>query len=246
MISLNNISLVYGGPSDFKALSNINLDIKRGESWALIGPSGCGKSSLLFLISGLLVPTHGTVSIDNHQVTTPTSDVALILQDYGLFPWKTVWANVALGLKFRNYPSTFIKQKVETVLDSLGLIEFKDKYPNQLSGGQRQRVAIGRALAIDANLLLMDEPFSALDALTRENLQEMVLEIWNKQKATLVFVTHNIEEAVYLGQKIAIMTPHPGKIKSVLDNCGAGTTNYRTSPQYHHYCNKVRKILEEQ
>lgn len=244
MITLENVTLVYGGNPGHQALSDINLKIRQGESWALIGPSGCGKSSLLFLMSGLLLPTTGSVKVFNEPVTRPRKDVALILQDYGLFPWKTVWENVALGLRLRHYRKPEIKKIVDRLLKSLGLAAFQHKYPNQLSGGQRQRVAVARALAVEPSILLMDEPFSALDALTREKLQHMVLDIWKTRNITLVFVTHNIEEAVFLGQKIAIMSPQPGKILRIINNEQMGSLDYRLSSQFHRQCTKVRQLLE--
>jgi len=245
VIKVENVSLAYGEHLSHRALSAINLNVKKGESWALIGPSGCGKSSLLFLIAGLLFPQKGMVEVLGQAVTRPREDVALILQDYGLFPWKNVRDNIALGLKLRGYAKKYQNEKVNSLLETMGLAEFGSKYPSQLSGGQQQRVAVARALALQPALLLMDEPFSALDALTRESLQEMLLDIWLQQKMTLVFVTHNIEEAVFLGEYIAIFSPRPGTIKKIVANKGMGSKNYRATTEYYRRCSEVRKILED-
>jgi len=245
LIAVDNVSLSYGGHQHHQALANISMDVKSGESMALIGPSGCGKSSLLFLIAGLVFPQRGKILVADENVAGPRQDVALIIQNYGLFPWKTVWDNVILGLKLRKLDHAKQKQKVSQLLNVLGLADYQDKYPNQLSGGQQQRVAVARALALEPMLLLMDEPFSALDALTRESLQEMVLDIWLENKMTLVFVTHSIEEAVFLGQKIAIFTPGPGRITTIVENSGMGAKEFRATKQFYQQCSKVRKLLED-
>ena len=211
MLTIENVFLTYNQAlgSQTEALQDINLNLASGERWVIIGPSGCGKSSLLLLMAGLLKPSEGVISLEGEIVKGPRPEVALILQDYGLFPWKTVLENAMLGLTLKGVPTVHRKEKVLASLESLGLLEHIDKYPAQLSGGQRQRVAISRALALEPRYLLMDEPFSALDALTREQLQNMLLELWQKLAFTMVLVTHNIEEAVFLGEKIAVFSPGP-------------------------------------
>jgi NitT/TauT family transport system ATP-binding protein len=170
--------------------------------------------------------------------------VALILQDHGLFPWKTVLENAELGLMIRNIPRVERRRKVLGILDSLGIKEHAGKYPAQISGGQRQRVAITRALAQEPEILLMDEPFSALDALTREQLQNLLLNLWKERLLTLVLVTHNIEEAVFLGDRIIILSPQPGKILKIIANKGSGLVSYRQSREFYDQCSYIRSVLE--
>ncbi len=244
-IELKNVGLVYEGKEPVEALRDISLKIGAGESYSFIGPSGCGKSSLLFLISGLIRPTRGKVLIKGKPIKKPREDCALILQDYGLLPWKNVWQNTVLGLQIRKVSPAAQKKIAFPILEELGLDNFLNLYPNQLSGGQRQRVAIARALALKPDIFLLDEPLSALDALTRENLQELILKIWLERKITFLLVTHNIEEAVFLGQKIVVFTPGPGRILSVLPNPEAGEPGYRYSTKFHRLSNKIRNILED-
>lgn len=245
MISIHQVSLTYKQENTVTpALTEVSLQVKAGESLVLIGPSGCGKSSLLFLLAGLTRPTSGEVLIAGAALKQPRPETALILQDYGLFPWKTVWDNADLGLKIRGIPARRRTELVEPILESLGLAEHKHHFPAQLSGGQRQRVAVARALTLNPDLLLMDEPFSSLDALTRENLQDTILDIWNKGGLTLVTVTHSIEEAVFLGQKIAVFTPQPGRLKMIVDNPLAGDKGFRDKPEFYAKCAEVRRLLE--
>jgi len=246
MIEVKNVSLTYYQENTTTpALANVNLQIGHHESWAFIGPSGCGKSSLLFLLAGLRQPTSGTVSVNGSALRSPRPQTALILQDYGLFPWKTVWHNTALGLKLRGMTAREQAAVITPILVNLGLAEHKDHYPAQLSGGQRQRVAVARALALDPDLLLMDEPFSSLDALTRENLQETIVDILKQNRMTLVTVTHSIEEAVFLGQKIAVFSPRPARVAATVDNPQAGEKTFRDQPEFYRKCAEVRHLLEE-
>jgi len=240
MIEAIDISKVY--PNGVKALDNITFSVEKGESCSIIGPSGCGKTTLLFIFSGILKPTTGKVLIEGNEVESPSKDVALILQDFGLFPWKTVYENVCLGLKIRKVGKKEQKKIVERLLKNLGLYEFKNSYPKELSGGMQQRVAISRALALNPKIMLMDEPFSSLDALTREKLQNFLLELQNKD-ITTILVTHNIEEAVFLGRKIVILSPRPGKIVKVIDNQGMGEIEYRNKKEFFEKCREVRKNI---
>lgn len=244
-VELDGAGLVYRHNGyQVVALENVNLAVHRGESWAIIGPSGCGKTSLLFLMAGLRRPTSGAVRIDGQELGGPRPQTALILQDYGLFPWKNVYQNAALGLEIRGLGKKEQARLVLPILEELGLGDFLYHYPAQLSGGQRQRVAIARALAVQPDLLLMDEPLSALDALTRESLQELILTIWQKQRLTMVLVTHSIEEAVYLGEKIVVLSPRPGRVVAVVENPGAGEPDFRQTPAFHRQCVHVRRLLE--
>lgn len=246
MIEVKDVSLNYCQENTTtQALTGVSLHIDPGESWVFIGPSGCGKSSLLFLLAGLRQPTAGDVLVAGSALKSPRPQTALILQDYGLFPWKTVWENAALGLRIRGLAAREQTALITPILENLGLFEHKHHYPTQLSGGQRQRVAVARALALDPDLLLMDEPFSSLDALTRENLQETMLSIRRQSRMTLVTVTHSIEEAAYLGQKIAVFTPRPGRVAAIVDNPQAGDQSYRDRPDFYQKCSEVRHLLEE-
>jgi len=245
MLSLNNVSLTYSnGNTAVQALAGVNLKIEKGKSYAVIGPSGCGKTSLIFLMAGLLMPTQGEVCLYEQQVVKPHRETALILQEYGLLPWKTVWENAALGLKLRKVPDQEIADILGRVFAELELTECIDRYPNQLSGGQKQRVALARALSLQPKILLMDEPLSALDALTRENLQEVILRLIKKHKITCVLVTHSIEEAVYLGQEIIILSARPGRINAIVANPAQGTEGYRHNMSFHEKCTEVRDLLE--
>jgi NitT/TauT family transport system ATP-binding protein len=196
------------------ALDNINLKIAAGEFVCIVGPSGCGKTSLLALIAGLAFPTRGEVQLNNKPVTGPGTDRILIFQEHGLFPWLTVGQNVEFGMKMNGVKKAERKQKVKHYLDLVHLGNFEDSYTHQLSGGMRQRVAIARALATEPNVLLMDEPFAALDAQTRDLLHDELERIWRETGCTIVFVTHNIRESVRLGDRVVLMTYRPGRIKN--------------------------------
>jgi NitT/TauT family transport system ATP-binding protein len=201
----------------FVALENISLEIKAGEFFVIVGPSGCGKSTLLDLLGGLTRPTSGRILIGGSPVTGPALDRGLVFQQYALFPWRTAQKNVEFGLEAKGVPSRERADRAKRFLHMVGLAEFHDRYPHELSGGMKQRVAIARSLTYDPDVLLMDEPFAALDAQTREILQGELLRIWEESGKTIVFITHGIDEAVYLGQRVAVMTPRPGRIKQVID-----------------------------
>jgi taurine transport system ATP-binding protein len=224
-----------------KAVQSVNLTLHQGEIGVIIGPSGCGKSTLLHVLAGLNRNYRGEVRI-NSGFNHGEVDTAIILQDYGLFPWKTVWENVALGLKIRKYPR--IMERTKEILVQMGMLQLSMRYPSQLSGGQRQRVAIARALALKPQLLLMDEPFSALDALTREELQELLLGIWQDSGMGILLVTHNIEEAVFLGKRIFIMSPSPGTIIHEVVNPLAGDRNSRGKREFYELCSSLRSMLK--
>lgn len=245
MLSFNHVSLTYtNGKTEVHALDDINLKIEKGKRYAVIGPSGCGKTSLLFLMAGLLSPTEGKILLHGEQLDGPYHGMALILQEYGLLPWKTVWENAALGLALRRVPETQVNSILLPVFEELNLTECLDRYPSQLSGGQKQRVALARALALQPEILLMDEPLSALDALTRENLQKLILEIIAKHKITCVLVTHSIEEAVFLGQEIIILSARPGHIRAVVSNPAQGSEGFRHDLRFHEKCTEIRSLLE--
>lgn len=198
---------------DVVALQDIDLDIRRGEFVCLLGPSGCGKSTLLNAIAGFSLPSAGTITVDGTPVRAPGPDRGMVFQEYAVFPWMTVAKNIAFGLEIQNTPKAVIGERVDALLAKLQLTEFRDRYPKDLSGGMRQRVAIARVLALDPPVMLMDEPFGALDALTRRSLQDELLRIWQELRKTVIFVTHSIEESVYLADRTVVMTYRPGTVK---------------------------------
>jgi NitT/TauT family transport system ATP-binding protein len=212
---LKDITLKYktSTGSPLVALDHIDLQVTPGEFLCIVGPSGCGKSTLLHLIAGLQEPTSGTVLVDNRVVTGPGTDRILIFQELGLFPWLKVGENVEFGMKMKGVARAERRDKVESYLRLVHLLEFKDSYIHQLSGGMRQRVALARALATEPDVLLMDEPFAALDAQTRDLLHDELERIWAETRRTIIFVTHNVREAARLGDRVALLTFRPGRLK---------------------------------
>jgi NitT/TauT family transport system ATP-binding protein len=204
-----------GKKQKFTALNNINFTVGEGEFITILGPSGCGKSTLLDVIAGLLKPEKGEVLIDDKRVENPSLEVGFVMQSYALFPWRTVRRNIEYGLELKKVPKKNRGAVVDRYLALIHLENFADRYPYELSGGMKQRVAIARALAYDPDILLMDEPFAAVDAQTREGLQDELLNIWEQTKKTILFVTHSIEEAVILSDRVIVLTENPGTIKAV-------------------------------
>jgi len=205
------------GGREIVALKDFTLDIYQGEFICILGPSGCGKSTLLNAIAGFSLPSFGKMIANNREVSSPGPDRAMVFQEYALFPWMTVSENVAFGLAIKRISKAAIGSKVDSLLEKLQLADFRDRFPKDLSGGMRQRVAIARALALDSPMLLMDEPFGALDALTRGSLQDEVLRIWMEFKKTIIFVTHNIQESIYLADRVVVMTYRPGMVKKIVE-----------------------------
>ncbi|KGG88833.1 ABC transporter ATP-binding protein [Comamonas thiooxydans] len=206
-----------GRKQQIAALQDFNLDIREGEFFTLLGPSGCGKSTFLNVLAGLARKSGGSISIDGQPASGINREQGVVFQGYALFPWRTVLQNIEVGLEIRKIPKRERRETAEQFLHLVGLAGFGQRYPHELSGGMRQRVAIARSLAYSPSLLLMDEPFAALDAQTREILQSELLRIWEQHKTTIVFITHSLDEAIYLSDRIAVMTHRPGRIKSVLD-----------------------------
>ena len=211
-IRISNLSKRYGA---FTAIDNVSLDIAKGEFFMIVGPSGCGKTTLIRILAGLDSPTEGTIEVTIDDASTRPIN-SMVFQGDSIFPWMTVYDNAAFGLRMRNAPTEEIKEAVGHYLDRTGLTKFADSYPHQLSGGMRQRVSIARAFANDPEILLMDEPFSALDAQNKLLLQEELLRIWDETKKTVIFITHSVDEAVILGDRIMIMTAQPGRMKSLV------------------------------
>ena len=214
-VGLNEICLSYRTQSGERllALEGINLDVRAGEFLCIVGPSGCGKSTLLHLIAGLQAPTSGRILVDGTPIEGPGTDRILIFQDHGLFPWLTVGQNVEFGMKMKGLPKAERRDKTQNYLRLVHLGKFENSYIHQLSGGMRQRVAIARALATEPDVLLMDEPFAALDAQTRDLLHDELERIWSNTGRTIIFVTHNVREAVRLGDRVVLLTFRPGRVK---------------------------------
>jgi len=213
-IDIKDVNKIFNpGENAVVALKGIDLHIPDGQFVCLLGPSGCGKSTLLNAIAGFALPSTGTITANGKLVTGPGPERGMVFQEYALFPWMTVEKNIAFGLEIKGTPAAQINARVEELLAMLSLSDFRQRFPKDLSGGMRQRVAIARVLALDSPIMLMDEPFGALDALTRRNLQDELLRIWAELKKTIIFVTHSIEEAIYLADRIVVMTYRPGTVK---------------------------------
>jgi ABC-type nitrate/sulfonate/bicarbonate transport system ATPase subunit len=253
---VDNLTFRYGDrqPPVFDGFS---WRVEAGEMWAVLGPSGCGKSTLLYLLAGLRQPTEGQIRVEGSLLTRPRATTGLILQNHGLLPWATVWENAALGARMghfykwkktgadgvRPYPPPLPLDDADRWLARLGLAELGDKYPSQLSGGQQQRVAIARTLVLRPRLLLMDEPFSALDTVTRSDLQGLVLSLQQELKMTSVIVTHNIEEAALLGRRILVLHRPPNQIPQIVENPEAGALDYRQSESYPTVIKRLQQML---
>ncbi|MEJ1977965.1 MAG: ABC transporter ATP-binding protein [Acetobacteraceae bacterium] len=210
LLAVESVGKFYN--DSIEALRAAELSVAAGEFVCLIGASGCGKSTLLRLVAGFETPTAGRILIHGRPVTGPGPDRGMVFQDYGLFPWLTVRGNVGFGPKARGKPATEVARIADRFIEMVGLGRFADTYPHQLSGGMKQRVAIARVLANDAEMVLMDEPFGALDAMTRERLQDELLTLWREAALTVIFVTHSIEEAIFLADRVVVMSPGPGRI----------------------------------
>jgi NitT/TauT family transport system ATP-binding protein len=213
------VSHVYRPPRgrEVLALDEVSLEVRGREFIALLGPSGCGKSTLLYLIGGFMPVERGTISVDDRRVAGPGPDRGIVFQHFALFPWKTVRENVLYGLEKQGLARQEREQRARQYIDMVGLRGFEESYPSQLSGGMKQRAAIARTLAIDPKILLMDEPFGALDAQTRSLMQSELLGIWRRSPTTVIFVTHDVQEAVYLAQRVVVMSARPGRVKAIVE-----------------------------
>jgi NitT/TauT family transport system ATP-binding protein len=239
-----------GRPADrFTALDDITFDVRSGEFLALVGPSGCGKSTLLDLLGGLATPTSGRILLDGRPITGPARDRGIVFQQYALFPWRTALQNVEFGLDIAGRKARERLDTARHFLDLVGLSAFANRYPHELSGGMKQRVAIARSLAYDPEVLLMDEPFAALDAQTRETLQGELLRIWRATGKSIVFITHGIDEAVVLGQRVAVMTSRPGRIEEIIDVpdvLRSEDEDVRSLPEFGNVRHRIWSLLREE
>jgi NitT/TauT family transport system ATP-binding protein len=250
-IVINHVGMTYSGiAGNVEALRDVNLMIEPGEFICLVGPSGCGKTTLLNVIAGFLEPTAGEVSIDGRQIQGPGPDRCVVFQQYAVFPWLTVRENVEFGLKLsvNKRSSEETKQIVDRFIELVGLRDFENALPKELSGGMKQRVAIARAYAVNPEVLLMDEPFGALDAQTRQFMQESLLQILEKERKTVVFVTHGVEEATFLSTRVVVMAARPGRIREIIPihlpyPRGAGT---KISPEFIAIRASIEKLVREE
>lgn len=247
MLDIENLSVSYkSNRNEVHALGPISMKIQSGDIIAIIGPSGCGKSTFLHVLSGIIRDYTGKAALNGAVLNPKLHNIGFIPQNFGLLPWKNVEKNCLLSLKIKEKPiDQATQERIHYIIDKLNIGELMDRYPKELSGGQKQRVSIARAFIMNPDLLLMDEPFSALDALTREEAQELFIDVWNQYKPTTVFVTHSIEEAIYMGKKIVIMSHCPGIIVEVLDNPLFNTEDLRQNEEYLKLSSHIRSIIKK-
>jgi NitT/TauT family transport system ATP-binding protein len=241
IVSARGISMRYGA---VEALRDVDLDFPRGKLTSLLGPSGCGKTTLLKIIAGLLTPTAGGVEVDGRAVTGPGPERAFVFQDFALLPWATVLRNAAFGLELRGVAKAQRETAARHYIAEVGLTGFEDKYPHELSGGMRQRVGLARALAVDAQVLLLDEPFSAVDEQTRRKFQEDLISLRANQNKTFIFVTHSIEEAVYISDRIVLLSPRPGRVSEIIEPAIDRTSDPDDIRRDRHYLDTVEEIWQ--
>ncbi len=244
-VALDGVGKTYDADGDgdpVRALDDVSFSVADGEFVCLVGPSGCGKTTLFRVVAGLTEATDGRVLLDGTEVTAPTTDMGVVFQEYHLFPWLTVEENVGFGLERSDRPAAERDRRVDEMLDLVGLAEFRDAYPKSLSGGMKQRVAIARALAVDPDLLLMDEPFGAVDAQTREMLQRELLDVWASTGKTVLFVTHDVAEAVTLADRVVVMAAEPGRVREVVD-VDVERPRERGDAAFAEYVGRVRELI---
>ncbi|WP_078060035.1 ABC transporter ATP-binding protein [Gracilibacillus timonensis] len=249
LISLEDVSLEFHTKmKTVKALHEVNLEVEKNEFLCVMGPSGCGKTTLLNAIAGMLHPTSGKIEVEGKVVNKPSPERAVVFQDDAVFPWMTVEDNIGFSLAMQNKSKQEIKQKAEYYMDLVGLTDFRHAWPKQLSGGMKKRVDIARAYAANPKVLLLDEPFGPLDIMTKEYLQEELRKLWLKAPRTIIFITHDLEEALYLGDRVVVMTPRPGKIHSVYtpDFAKDRDLSIKTSPSFIEYRKQIRAILKQE
>lgn len=242
-IDVQGLSVSYGDGNP-PALDHISLSVGAGTVCAVIGPSGCGKSTLLRVIAGLQKPTAGDVLIGGSPVNPKAQKIGFVPQNYGLLPWRTVEENILLGCRIRGEMEQDTMERMFALMELLGIRGLEERYPRELSGGQQQRVSLARSFLLRTDVLLMDEPFSALDAITREDMQEVFLELWQRHGVTTMLVTHYVEEALYLGQKIVLMSANPGRIGKILENPLFGSSEKRQKPEFFAMGREIRNLIK--
>jgi len=247
-ISFQDVSHTYRPPRGrpVLALDRVSIEVREGEFLALLGPSGCGKSTLLYLLGGFLQVESGSILLRGEPVSRPGPDRGIVFQGFALYPWKTVRQNIMYGLKFLRLPRSERERRVQELIELVHLNGFESSFPSQLSGGMKQRVAIARTLAIDPKVLLMDEPFGALDAQTRELMQEELLSIIRRSPKTTVFVTHDVREAIYLADRVAIMSSRPGRIKEVVDTSTLSGEEALHTPEFSRMVNYLWHAIRDE
>ena len=246
MMEIKNLSVSYHaqGKPAYRALNHVSLTVPQGTVCAVLGPSGCGKSTLIKTVAGLLVPEQGEVLIDGKRVDSKAMTIGFMPQNYGLPPWRTALENVLLGTRIRRKNQTEARKRAQELFTELGIAGLEERFPRELSGGQQQRVALARAFLLAPDILLMDEPFSALDAITREEMQDVFLSLWRRESVTTLLVTHYVEEAIYLGGQIALMKSG-GRLAKVLSNPLCGIENLRELPEFAHFAGQLRQEIKE-
>ncbi|MCX6095603.1 MAG: ABC transporter ATP-binding protein [Candidatus Bipolaricaulota bacterium] len=243
MIQVSDLVVRYGqGKGAVEAVRDVSFSVEPGKTLVLVGPSGCGKTTILFALAGLLQASEGAISIAGTPVAGTRRDVALILQNAGLLPWKTVWQNANLSLLLSG---EYRRKNASEVLEKLGLDQVKNRYPSELSEGMKRRVGVARALSTSPTVMLMDEPMASLDTLTKESVQDLILSLWQELRFSIVLVTHDIEEAAFLGQEILVLTERPARIKARVENPGMGSVAYRWSDRFFATTAALREALEK-
>ncbi len=249
-IQARNITLVFSPKNrdPVTALSDFSLEVGKGEFVSIVGPSGCGKSSFLNILLGLIKPDSGEIQLNGARITGPGQERAMVFQEFGLLPWRTVTANVELGLELKGIAPARRAERATELIKLVGLKDFASHYPHELSGGMKQRVGLARALATEPEVLLMDEPFAALDAQTRDLMQMELLQIWEHTKKTVLFVTHSIEEAAYLSDRVIVMTARPGRTKDILKIDLPRPRDYemRLTPEFNEIKLRIWEVLKEE
>lgn len=244
MITLENITKSFiQEERGHKILQNINLKVNKGEFLCIVGPSGCGKTTLLRMIAGLDFPTDGRILEDETKILGPSSERGYVFQQYSLFPWRNVLDNVAFGLEVKGLEKEEIYQKARKYLEMVGLSKYENSFPKELSGGMKQRVAIARSLVNDPRILLMDEPFSALDVQTRHKLQDELVRIWSEEQKTIIFVTHNVDESIFLADRVVVLSHNPGKIIKTF-NINLKRIRDRSTPEFLNLKKEITSLLE--
>jgi NitT/TauT family transport system ATP-binding protein len=252
MLAVKDVHHIFPGhrptDPDVVALQGVSFEVAEGEFFCMIGPSGCGKSTLLRLIAGLGSPTHGSIALKGKPITRTSPNVLVVWQEFALLDWRTVQGNIEFGLEVNGYHKAKRQEIADKLMKMVGLTQFRHHYPTELSGGMRQRVGLARALALDPEMLLMDEPFGALDAQTRMIMQDEILRIWEQHRKTIVFVTHSLEEAVLLSDRVAVFTCRPGVIKEMvpIDLPRPRPTDIRASPEFARIYDHLYHLLKEE